>query len=117
MSDAKADIKDAIADGVNVAVNSPSTDATSKDKPVIAKAVTDALTPIILNATNNEPWYQSRVTLGALATLLGGSYNLVLQFVNHTPPTTDSFIAQATTLAGAAFVLYGRFIAKKPLGS
>ncbi|MCB4767961.1 hypothetical protein LGR54_05035 [Ancylobacter sp. Lp-2] len=68
------------------------------------------------HATNAEPWYQSRVTLGALVALVGGIYSLALDIADGTPPSVDSLTSQLTAILGAATVLYGRWRARKPLG-
>ncbi len=87
-----------------------------RDVPEITAAVAKEVNSIVVNATNNEPWFQSRVTLGAIVTLVGGVYQLVLDFTDGTMPTADSLTAQLGIIAGAAVVLYGRWVARKPIG-
>jgi hypothetical protein len=84
---------------------------------VDTEKVTKEVAAVVINQTNQEPFYQSRVTIGAIMTLIGGTYALVLDFMDGVPPATDDLTAQATAIVGAAVVLYGRWVAKKPLGS
>lgn len=82
----------------------------------VADQAAEAVAPLLVNATNNEPWYQSRVTLGSgfavLASIgvIGGMLTGVMDF------DIQVLAANLATLLGAAFALYGRYAAKKPLG-
>jgi muramidase (phage lysozyme) len=82
---------------------------------VIADTVINEVGPVIDHLTNNEPWYQSRVTLGALASIIAGvaaiagyawDAGAVLQFLIAIGPVVGGFLA-----------LYGRWAAKKPIGA
>ena len=42
------------------------------DASVIAKEVAKETAAVVINQTNNEPWYQRRVTLGAILAALAG---------------------------------------------
>jgi hypothetical protein len=79
--------------------------------------VISEISKVILNQTNNEPWYQSTVTLGALITLVTGSYAFGYDVVQHGLPTPTDFATQIGPLFGAGIVLYGRWIQRKPIGS
>lgn len=59
------------------------------------------------HAGNARPWYQSRVTLGALVALIGGIYSLGLDIADGTPPSVDSLSSQLTAILGAVAVLTG----------
>ena len=85
------------------------------DATKVSQALVKEVIPDILHATNNEPWYASKVTLGAVATLIGGSYALVMDFADGTMPTGDSFTGQVVAIACAALALYGRWAARKPV--
>lgn len=111
------DLKSAVQSAVATAVNKTEVDAAQSSIAPIAKEVMKEVQPRIDFANNQEPWYQSYVTLGAITTLIGGSYGLIMDFADGTPPTLDSFTAQAGTLVGAAIALYGRWVASKPLGN
>lgn len=113
----KETIRDAIVKGAFEAARSPDTATQGSDVNVITSKVLTEVAPIVAHATNNEPFYQSRVTIGAVIGLVGGLYTLGLDFADGTPPTVEAFTAQATVIGGAILTLYGRWIAKKPLGS
>ena len=80
-----------------------------------AAAVKEAAA-VVINQTNNEPWIQSRVTLGAL----GGTFGAVAVILNMFA-TGDVDVVQLSgalaTLIGAGVTLWGRWAAKKPLGA
>lgn len=78
--------------------------------------VTKDVGDVVINQTNQEPWWQSSVTLGAILTLVGGVYNFVWQVSLNGAPDPQTFIALMTPLAGAAWTLYGRWIQRKPFG-
>lgn len=109
---------DGIVAGVKTAVHSESTAAQPRDTKEIVEAVQEKVAPIVAHATNNEPWWQSRVTLGAILTAVAG----VVGIFGYAFPAEvqgkviDAVIALAP-LVGAAITLYGRWVAKKPLGS
>lgn len=73
-------------------------------------------TPELQHALNSEPLIQSRVTIGAVVAIVAGLYGLALDFSDGTLPTVDALVSQAGAIAGAALVLYGRWVATKPLG-
>lgn len=73
--------------------------------------------PVVQHLTNNEPWYKSRVTLGAMMAALSG----ILGLLGHSFPAEVQgqiidFVIAALPLVGGLFALYGRWVAKKPLG-
>lgn len=112
-------IASAVVDGVREAVNSTATDAKPGDTSIIARSVIDQVTPLVVNATNNEPWYQSRVTIGnyvAMAATVVGPL-IGHQFDADEQVLITSCITGAGVVAGAALSLYGRWKAKKPLGA
>lgn len=86
------------------------------DAAQIATDVTNEVAAVVVNQANLEPWYQSRVTLGALITLVSGTYALGLDCFDGSPPSPDSLTAQLGAIVGAATVLYGRWFARRPLG-
>jgi hypothetical protein len=72
----------------------------------------------VAHATNAEPWYQSRVTWGAIvagAASVASALGLTLG-----PEERDlavGVLASAGGLFGAVLTLYGRWIARRPLGT
>jgi len=114
--DAKQALEEKIALAVIGAVRDPAVPADAAAARPIINAVSEKIAPAIVHATNNEPIWQSRVTIGAVAGLIGGTYGLVLDFLDGTLPTAESLTAQVVVIAGAALTLYGRWAAKKPIG-
>ncbi|GAB4071793.1 hypothetical protein KHC28_00495 [Ancylobacter sonchi] len=112
-----AQLTPAITAATHTAIANTASGLGGADATVIAKEVAKAATDTIINQTNNEPWYLSRVTLGALLALVGGAYSLGLDFADGTPPSVDSLTSQLTAIVGAGTVLYGRWVAKKPIGA
>lgn len=82
------------------------------------KPIVDAVAPIVAHTTNNEPWYQSRVTIGAIVSIAIpalGALGISSDVVDADQLT--AILVAAGSLAGGALTLYGRWKAKKPLGS
>jgi hypothetical protein len=58
----------AVVEGLRNAAANPNTALTPQDVPAVAAAVEDAIArdPVVQNATNQEPWWQSRIKIGTL---------------------------------------------------
>lgn len=86
---------------------------TSAEASKVAQEVTKGLAPVILNQTNTEPLYKSRIMRGALlvvAGLIGGFLG-----INFTDGDLEQGIHAITSLAeavGILYVLYGRLTTK-----
>jgi hypothetical protein len=108
----------AVVKGVQEAVRDPYTKTTTSDVSKVANDVLTAVEPVIAHATNSEPWYQSRVTWGAIASIalpLLGALGVGADVIS-----ADQFVALGLafgTAAGGVLTLYGRWVAKKPLGA
>lgn len=89
-------------------------------KTELVRDVAEEIAPIIVNQANAEPWYQSRVTWGVI---IAGASTILKPFVGELPidaqQTADIVNALATAgqAIGFGLTLYGRWIAKKPLGA
>ena len=94
----------------------PSVPVNAAQENAVAVAVTKEVAPILVNASNQEPWYQSRVTIGALLALVGAAYTLLLDFYTPPPPSVEVLTAQLGIIGGSVTTLYGRWVAKKPIG-
>ncbi|GAB4073249.1 hypothetical protein KHC28_24025 [Ancylobacter sonchi] len=112
-----AQLTSAITVATHQAIANSASGLGGADAAVIAKEVAKETAAVVINQTNNEPWYQSRVTLGALLVLVGGLYSLGLNFADGSPPSVDSLTSQLTAIVGASTVLHGRWVAKKPVGA
>lgn len=86
--------------------------------PNAALPIAQAVAPIIAHATNSEPWYQSRVTWGAILAALAGVLGLfgVVFDIDAQGRVLDLVIALGPVI-GAGIALYGRWAAKKPIGN
>lgn len=117
MSQQTEAIKAIIAMGVREVALSPGNPLTVAESGPVAKAITDQVLPGLQHATNTEPWYQSRVTWGALGAI-------VLPLLGYAGITSDilslnDFIVGGMTLASVisgAVTLWGRWKARKPIG-
>lgn len=118
MPDIKSVLAAAVLAGATAAVQNPATAATPGDQPIITREVVKAVEPILAHATNNEPWYQSRVTWGAI---IAAASPIVGQIVGHQFSDEEQQLAAGIATAigaaiGGAITLYGRWKAKKPIG-
>lgn len=83
----------------------------------VAEAVAKQIAPRMAHEANAEPWYQSRVTLGALVSI--GTGVAALFGIAVSPADAELIIGvgvAAGTTIGGALTLYGRWKAKKPIG-
>ena len=118
-------VNDKITAAVAVAVQKDSTPAEAGSIQPIANEVIKRVTPLVLHATGNEPWYQSRVTLGAIAAVIAG----ILGMAGYSFDVEDQRfwvenVSQIAQLASSVIAIgagvvawYGRWRARKPLGS
>lgn len=94
--------------------NVPVADAQARQ---VASAAAEAVAPLIVNKANAEPWYQSRVTWGALVSI--GTGLATLAGFTIAPQDAELIIGvgmAAGTVVGGALTLWGRWAAKKPIG-
>lgn len=114
----QAEITNAVVSALNLAADSPSNSLQRKDVGKVAKIVIEQVAPSVLHANNQEPWYQSRVTWGAIiavgASIAGiAGYSVGLEdqaaIVNGAVAITSGI--------GGLIVWYGRWRARKPIGS
>lgn len=111
-------VLEGIVDGVKKAVYSESTAAQPRDTKEIVEAVESKVAPIVAHVTNSEPWYQSRVTLGAILAAAAGVLGLFgYAFPSEVQGKVIDLIIALAPIIGGGFALYGRWAAKKPLGS
>jgi hypothetical protein len=110
-----------LAAGVARAVRLPSNDAPRVQADHIADQVLEQpevkdLIAIVENATNAEPWYQSKVTLFAIGGVLTTLYTAGLDFTDGSPPTPEAFSGYVAALGTQLGVIYSRWVPSKPLG-
>lgn len=114
----------AVTAGLSTAAVNANNDLKPKDVPAVTQTVTAAVTkevaPVITNATNSEPWYQSRVIIGSAVMMLCTVAKLAgheVSFVDQGSIT--DWILLGGQLVGSGLALYGRIFGAslKPLGS
>lgn len=86
-------------------------------REVVAETVRRELEAREQHATNSEPAYQSRVAQGSVASILGAAALIAELWTNGVPDVPTLYVAPVTILFGSVWALYGRFIAKKPVGA
>jgi len=107
------------APGLN---NAPAAEANTIASQVVEQVVqSKAIKEVVAqatNATNSEPWYQSRVTWGAIVTV-GTSVAGVLGAA-ISPEDAQAIVTICVTVGsavGGLITLYGRWVARKPIGA
>lgn len=88
----------------------------------ITTEVMDTLTretaAVVLNQTNNEPWYQSRVTWGAIIAVIAGLAGIAgYTFGPDDQAAIVNAIVGITSAVGGLLSWYGRWKATKPIGA
>lgn len=110
-------LENKIAAAVITAVGNPTVPADPAAAAPIINAVTAKIAPEIINATNNEPWYASRVTLGAILAAAAGVLGLFgYAFPAEVQGKVIELIIALGPVIGGALALYGRWAARKPIG-
>lgn len=97
-------------------ISSPQTTVTHAEAPAVKQEVAKAVAPVIEHLTNNEPWYQSRVSWGALFAILGGVATIGTALANG-ESNMDVYTTAGMSILGGATTLYGRWAARKPIGA
>lgn len=112
-----AGIRAAGREAADQIIASPHTAAQPADGPVIERAVEQAVdeqvTPVLANATNSEPWYQSRVIVGliiAFVTMVARWLGLDLSI----SAADQDVIMQALPFFGLAISAIGRGVKNLP---
>ncbi|OLP56838.1 hypothetical protein BJF92_12260 [Rhizobium rhizosphaerae] len=117
MNDNARTLQAAITTAVTRAVQDPDVNAAPEAAGPIIAAVTQTVLPDVLHATNNEPWYRSRVVLGSLMTILAAILALFgVGFDLEMQSKLIDLILAAAPILGAGYALYGRLKARRPIG-
>lgn len=120
MASAEANkIEAAIAEKVVEVAKDPGTDLKVSEARPVAKAINDKLGPWILDLTNNEPWYQSKVIWGLI---IAGAGTIVRPFAGElfTADEATQWAESLSTLGqfvGIGFAAYARISARKKITS
>lgn len=107
-----------IEQGLNEAAAKKTISLQQKDVDKVTTSVKKEIVPVVQNATNQEPWYQSRVILGsAVSAIFVAAGFMGYQFELVEPGEVTDMVLDFVALAGTAFALYGRLKAGlKPIG-
>lgn len=101
---------------LNNLVQDPNVNLTNATSKEIQHTVTKEITAVVMNQTNQEPWYQSRILLSQYMTLIVaalGVFGIVIE-----PEYAEIIIGVVVTvgsLVNPLTTLYARLFAKKPL--
>jgi len=110
----------ALEGAINRMVGRADNPLTADMAPRITKAIIEevAADPAVIHASNAEPWYVSRVTWGAIIAALAPILGLIFgHAISAEDQASLGQIAVAIgTLVGAGLTLYGRWMARAPLG-
>src|SRR4051794_32455866 len=102
---------------IDAASQNPNNSLHPQDVPAVQQEVTKTVvkelqeSPQLQHLTNNEPWYQSRVTLGSLGSILGGAATMMTMVAtNQYDP--QLYVTPLMAIGGGVFALYGRWKAR-----
>lgn len=121
----KASMIDGLLGAVDVALTRVAARDDNAITPELVPAISAAIAaeaardPVVQHAANAEPWYTSRVTWGAIIAALSPLIGLLL---GRTVTAADQlaiveFGTAAGSLVGAGMALYGRWLARAPIGT
>lgn len=109
-----------VFDKVLETVKKPSVPVSSGAEKAVAQAVAEKIAPIVVNASNAEPWFRSRVFIGLITAGVGyvGSKAGLVTGEGDVTQIID-IIASIVQAGGLAYAWYGRVVgaSKKPLGA
>lgn len=97
-------------------VKDPDVNLSKSGKEDIKAAVVKETTAVIMNQTNQEPWYQSRIIVGQYATLIVTVLGLLGYAIE--PEFKEEIIGAVISvgaLVNPLWTLYARIFAKKPM--
>lgn len=95
-------------------VADPSTSATVADGPAIAAAVENRVGPILDNATNQEPWWKSRIWVGLITTGVGLLLTrLDIQLTTAERTFLDQLLPYLPAGVGMAIAAVGRAVGSR----
>ncbi len=118
MTDIRNALTPAVVKAVQKAAASPDTATKPQDAAIVASNILTEVVPIVAHATNNEPWWQSRVTWGAILSIVATILGIFgLTFPAELQGQVLTAIMAAIPLVGGIVTLIGRWVAKKPLGT
>jgi hypothetical protein len=99
----------------------PSTPVSNHQAEQVADKVTQAVKPVIENATNSEPWYRSRIYIGLIVAGLGAVAQHFgvqvsgsdLQLVANSVPELVQLVGSLAEVLGLIYAAYGRSVGSR----
>lgn len=82
---------------------------------IVTQEVSKEIAKRVVHQANQEPAYKSRVTIGAIGSILSGTA-IILNLVASGDFDPTQIGLAITSVLGGGFAIYGRWLAKKPLG-
>jgi hypothetical protein len=107
---------DAVAAGLNKAAASPTNDLRASDVPAVQAVVASEVRKTEIHLANQEPFFQSRVTLGNLTGILASS-GVLYAMVAARIYDPELLAPPVLAILGNVYSLYGRWMARKPIGA
>ena len=116
MANTRSVIFGQVFDHVLQTVSKPNVPVSSGAERAVAQAVTEKLAPVLVNLTNSEPWYRSRIFLGLLTAALGFLLSKLGLVVSEGDiAELANIIAAIMESGGLSYAWYGRIVgARKP---
>lgn len=114
-------VEAAIDKALASAIASPNIQLTALDAPAVRARLLNEVAPTIVNLTNNEPLWQSRVLWGALLSAIGGTaalvgYPLSAELQSQVLETIMLWVTIGGLVSGPLLTTWGRLRAQKPIG-
>lgn len=109
--------KEVVGQTLDKLAQSPSINLSEASAEKMQSAVVKEMSAVIANQTNQEPWYQSRVTWGALVSValpILGALGVATDVIE--PDELIALGMAAGSVVGGIITLYGRWVARKPIG-
>jgi hypothetical protein len=119
----KAAVAAAVEKSIEQTARRPDVAIANENARAVAEQLTPAIMrqavePVLQHLANDEPWYRSRVTWGAIISTAIPILSAVGIAVDWIDPDEAAALGVAIgTVIGGALTLYGRWKAKRPLGS
>lgn len=109
----KSAVTRAVIDAID---NAPNVNPSSPELKGIADSVVRDVVPVVLNQTNNEPWIQSRVLLGSFGTIVTSIF-AISGLYKAGIVTGELYAPPIVAILTAGLAIYGRLVARKPIGA
>lgn len=114
-------IETVVGKALDKVAKSPSLSLQPKDVPavkeIVAESVKDELAKREQHVSNSEPVYQSRVSQGSFVVILTAAADLARLWNDGVENTPMDYATPSIAIISALWILYGRYVAKKPFGT